>query len=166
MFSFLKSFLFSGIFAAALVAFVAVHGGVSAQEADGSGISVGTYNPQQIAQQSGIQQKMMQGMQGLQQRAQQAQQTGNQQEMQQIQMEAQKIQQQIIGEFQTGMNNAIATVAEKEGLDLVVIQVAYAAPGIQSRDITQAILEEMGLGQQAMATPPQQGMTGQPAQGQ
>lgn len=114
------------------------------EAAIGSEIIVGTYEPQRVAEQYGINAKLMQQMAGLQQRMQTAQQQNNQQEMQQIQAEAQQVQQDVIGEFEQKIEDALPAVAEETGVDVVAVQVAYLAEGIETRDVTNELIAEMG----------------------
>lgn len=136
--------------AVALVAFAGaflMDSDLHAQGEEGSGLVVGTYQPQQIAQATNLQQKMMQEMQGLQQRAQQAQQSGDQAEMQKIQQEAQQIQQDAADQFRTDLEGVMPQVAEQTGVQVIATEVTYTADGVTTKDITQAIIDAMGGGE-------------------
>lgn len=130
--------------AAVLTAFMAQNTTQAQEEA--SGIIVGTYEPQRVAEQYGINEKLMEGMTGLQQRMQAAQQTGDQQEMQQIQAEAQQVQNDVIGEFEKEVEAVLPSVAEETGADIIAVQVAYVAEGIETKDVTNEVIAEMNGG--------------------
>lgn len=138
-----RVYVLGGIAIAALAAVIAAQGNLYAQEED-AGIVVGTYEPQQIAQQTGLQQKIQGEMQGLQQRMQSAQQQGDRQAMQQIQQEAQQIQQRMITEFEDDMDAAMPDVAKETGADIIAAQVSYTADGIETKDVTNEIVAKMG----------------------
>lgn len=114
-----------------------------AQEEGDIQIAVGVYQPQQIAQATGLQQQMMQQMQGLQQRAQVAQQEGDQAAMQQIQMEAQQIQEAATSDFIERLQAVLPGVAEAAGVQIIASDIGYAAPGVVTRDVTQAVIDAM-----------------------
>lgn len=128
-----------------------------AQEDTGAHIVVGTYQPQQVAQDLGLQQMMMQKLQGLQQRMQTAQQQGNREEMQRIQSEAQQIQQEAVNDFQTKMDDAMPAVAKAAGVDIIAVGVAYTAPGIETKDVTGEVVAQVKSSmEQPEATVPQE----------
>lgn len=116
---------------------------LSAQESQSAEIVVGTYEPQQVAEAAGFQERMMAGMQGLQQRMQQAQQEGDQQAMQQIQVEAQQIEQDIAGQFLAEIEAVMPRVAEETGATIITTTVSYAAEGVATEDVTQAVIAAM-----------------------
>lgn len=120
----------------------ALQPGVQAQEA-GDGLVVGTYQPNEIAQAVGFQQKMMQKMEGLQARMQQAQQEGDQEAMQQIQTEAQQAQQEATDELLADIEAVMPRVAEQTGVRIVAVDVAYTAEDVTTKDITQDIVNAM-----------------------
>ena len=108
---------------------------------------VGTYNPQQVAMQSGLQQKMQGEMAGLQQRMQAAQQEGDQAAMQQIQGEAGQIQERIVGEFESDLDEAMPGVAEEAGVKIIAVEVSYTADDIETKDVTNALIAELNGGE-------------------
>lgn len=114
---------------------------------------VGTFDPQEVAMNTGLQEKMQGQMEGLRQRAQEAQQNSDQSAMQQIQMDAQKIQQEVIQEFEASMSEVMPAVAEAAGVKIIAQGVAYTAPGIETKDLTSEIIAEMGGGETAASTP-------------
>lgn len=111
--------------------------------ADAPPLAVGTYDPQQIAQDTGLPQKMMQEMQGLQQRMTQARENGDQQAMAQVQAEAQQVQRDMVTEFEGDIEDVMASVAEEAGVQLIAVQITYTGPGVETRDVTQQIVEKM-----------------------
>lgn len=115
-----------------------------AQDDEGAGVVVGTYNPQEVAQAVGLQQQMMQEMQALQQRAQEAQQSGDQQAIQEIQAEAQQIQQETADQFMADLEGVMAQVAEENGTAIIATDVTYTAPGVTTKDLTQEVIAALG----------------------
>lgn len=109
-------------------------------------IVVGTYQPQQAAEQAGLNEQLVQAMSGLQERMVAAQQQGDQQAMQQIQAEARQVQQGIVQEFQTKIEQAMPAVAETAGVDIIAVQIAYTADGIATKDVTQNVVAELNGG--------------------
>lgn len=132
--------------AAALAVLVLVPGLSAQEEAEDAQIVVGVYQPQQVAEATGLQQRMMEQMQGLQQRAQQAQQEGDQAAMQQIQMEAQQMQEDATNEFVERLGGVMQQVAESIGADLITTDVSWSAPGVTTQDVTQAVIDAMSAG--------------------
>jgi hypothetical protein len=124
-----------GIAAVAIVVAFAPQSDLRAQD-EAPGIVVGTYDPQQVAVQAGVQAQMTEQMEGLQQRMQAAQQAGNQEEIQRIQAAAQQIQDNVVAEFENNVNAALPAVAQEAGAQVIAIEVSYAAPGIETRDLT------------------------------
>jgi len=133
------------LFGLALVAACSLLYSVSAPtaKAETGSITVGTYSPDQVAQQVGLEARMMQEFQGLEQRAAEAQQNGDQAAMQQIQADAQQIQERVVNEFQTALDAAMPTVAEATGVQIIAMEVGYTADGINTRDITAEMVEGM-----------------------
>lgn len=135
------------IVTAAFVAAIALCGALVAQDTiqaeEGAAITVGTYEPQEAAQKTGLNNQITQAMSGLQERMMAAQQQGNQQEMQKIQAEAQQIQQDVVEDFQSRMKAAMPAVAKATGTDIIAIRVSYAAEGIETKDVTDELIKEM-----------------------
>lgn len=141
-----RAFAFSAVAIAALLGGLLTQNAIQAQEEEESGVVVGTYEPQQVADQSGLNEKLMQDMSGLQERMLTAQQEGNQQEMQQVQAEAQQIQQAAVADFEAQVEAALPKVAEDTGSDIIAVQVAYVAEGIETKDVTNEIIAEINGG--------------------
>ncbi|MDX1632147.1 MAG: hypothetical protein R3234_09810 [Thermoanaerobaculia bacterium] len=121
---------------------VALPTALQAQE-EAAGLVVGTYEPAQVAQSVGFQQKMMQKMQGLQARMQKAQEEGDQEAMQQIQTEAQQAQQDATNELLADIEAVMPEVAETTGVQVVAVNVTYTATAVTTKDITQDIVNAM-----------------------
>lgn len=130
---------------AALLAVFVSHGVIQAQQeaAPAEGMAVGTYQPQQIAEQIGLQDEMQRTIQGLQERLNAAQQQGDQAAMQQIQVEAQQVQQDIVSKFERDLNAAMPAVAEETGVQIIAVDVAYTAPDIRTQDVTGPLVEKL-----------------------
>lgn len=142
-----KRTLLAGTAALALVAGLLVTGsGLQAQDDAASAVAVGTYDPQQVAQASGFEQKMMQEMQGLQERAQTAQQEGDQATLQQVQQEAQQIQQDATSRLIADIEAVMPQVAASEGVQVIATEVTYTAEGVSTTDVTQSVIDAMGAG--------------------
>lgn len=121
--------------AALLVGGLFVAGAAQAQD-----ITVGTYDPEQVAMAAGVQQMMMERMSGLQQRAQTAQQTGDQAAMQQIQQEAQQIQQEIFETFSSDVESVLPGVADETGVSVIATEVGFTAEGVTTQDVTEQVV--------------------------
>lgn len=134
----------AGVTGAALLGVLLSSSATRAAE-DAPAIKVGTFEPALIAQQAGLQAKMQEKMSGLQERAQAAQQSGDQAAMQQLQSEFQQIQKEIVDEFKSSIDKALPKVAEETGVVLIAIEVSYAAPGIESVDVTKEVAAAMGI---------------------
>jgi len=113
---------------------------------DDAGVIVGTYQPQQIAQATNFQQKLLQKMQGLQQRMQKAQQDGDQAAMQQIQGEARQMQQNATQQLLDDIKAVAPQVAETTGATIIATDVTYSSDEVTTKDVTQAIIDAMGAG--------------------
>lgn len=121
--------------AALLLGGLFVAGAAQAQD-----ISIGTYDPQQVATAAGVQQMMMERMSGLQQRAQAAQQSGDQAAMQQIQQEAQQIQQEVFETFSTDVESVLPGVADETGVSVIATEVGFTAEGVTTVDVTEQVV--------------------------
>lgn len=138
------------VFTVAVVALV-LAGGASvagfdlSAQGEPDGLVVGTYDPQAVAQAAGLQQRMMEDMQGLQQRMQQAQQEGDQQAMQEIQAEAQQIQEDAANKFLEDVEGVMSQVAEATGAVVIATDVSYTADGVTTQDVTQDVMDALGV---------------------
>lgn len=133
----------TGVCAASALSLLLTQGATRAQE-KAPAITVGTFEPGLVAQQTGLQQKVIGQMGGLQERMQQAQQTGNQEEMQKIQGEAQAIQKKAVEEFEAAIDKALPEVAKAAGVQIIVVEVAYMAEGIETKDLTAEVVTQLG----------------------
>jgi len=142
----------AGVTGAAVATIVLSQNTTRAQEA-APAMVLGTFEPAQVAQESGMQAKMQAMMQekmgGLRERAQAAQQSGDQAAMQQIQAEAQQIQMDAVKEFQDALDATLPKVAEEAGVQIIAVEYAFTAPGIETKDLTAEIVAALGGG-----TPP------------
>ena len=139
-----RTMVLGGVAIAAMLGVLATQPMVKAQDEGAVDIVVGSYNPQSVAQQVGLEQKLMAEMGTLQERMQAAQQQGDQQAMQEIQMEAQQIQQGIIGEFESDLDAAMAGIAGEAGVQMIAVEVSWTAPGVETVDLTQEFVDAMG----------------------
>ena len=110
---------------------------------DGAKIVVGTYKAQEVAQAVNFQENLRQQIQGLQGRMQQAQQSGDQAAMQQIQNEARQMQQDATQKLLDRINSVMPQVAEATGAQVIATEVSYAAPGVSTKDVTQAVIDAL-----------------------
>jgi len=149
-----RAMVLGGVAIAAMLGVLAAQPMVKAQDDGAASIVAGSYNPQSIAQQIGLEQQLMAEMGGLQQRMMEAQQNGDQDAMQQIQIEAQQIQEDIVGKFETDMEAAMPEVAAEAGVQMIAIEISWTAPGVETKDITQDIVDALG-GPAAPQAPPE-----------
>lgn len=138
-----KLWIVIGVCAAAIVALFGQQETLRAQEAP-STTTIGTFEPGRVAEATGVQQRLMEQVNGLQQRMMQAQQSGDQAAMQQIQSEAQEMQRKAIADFEASIEKAMPVVAEKTGVQIIVVEVYYQAEGIASKDVTADVITELG----------------------
>lgn len=149
-----RVWVLAGVFVAAIATVLVTQNATQAEEEAGAMI-VGTFEPGTVAQQTGLQEKMREQMAGLQQRMQAAQQEGDQAAMQKIQGEAQQIQKTAVESFQSSIDEALPTVAKAAGVQIIAVEVSYMAPGVESKDLTNAVIAEMG-GEAPAPAPEQQ----------
>lgn len=154
------------IAAAAIAAALLAQTAIQAQESTptDTSIVVGTYELQDVAEQYGINQKLMEGMSGLQERMMAAQQQGDQEEMQRIQAEAQQIQDDVVTTFEDEIEAAMPNVAEQTGADIIAVEVGYIGEDIETKDVTQELIAEMDLESQQETEPEQTPQTELPQQ--
>jgi Skp family chaperone for outer membrane proteins len=131
-------------FAAAASLVLGLAPSLHAQDEGGAAkVVIGTYDTNQVAQATGLQEEMMQKMQGLRERAQEAQQAQDQAAMQQVQADAQRMQQEMTDAFRKRVEAVMPQVAETTGTQVIAAAVAYTAPGIETKDVTQAVIDAM-----------------------
>ena len=137
-------FLCCGLAALAMLA-----GGFAVAQDSGSGdgeITVGTYDMRAIFQAYDGRQEFMQRAQEIQQQAQAAQQAGDRQKLQQLQQQMQQEQQKMGMQLTEAIDDIIANVAEEQGLEVVVNEVLYSVDAVTTKDVTDAIIEEVNAG--------------------
>lgn len=136
-----------GVLAACGLALALFAGGFSqaaATQDDHDTMRLGTYEPQRAFQQYHGMQDFNQQMQRLQQQAQEAQQQGDQQRMMQIQQEMQQLQNQVVEQFHSDVENVIPKVAENAGVQLVAIDIVYAADDLgEPHDLTDQLIQQV-----------------------
>ena len=134
--------ILTGVCAASALGLLLTQDATRAEEK--AAITVGTFEPGLVAQQTGLQQKVMEQMGVLQERMQAAQQSGNQEEMKKIQGEAQTIQQNAVAEFEAAIDKALPEVAKAAGVQLIAIDIAFMAEGIETKDLTAEVVAKLG----------------------
>ena len=139
----MRAIVFGGVAIAAGIGVLAAQPLVSAQAEEDGGVVVGTYSPDLLTREAGLEERMNAEMSPLQERMMQAQQQGDQQAMQQIQAEAQRIQEDIIGEFERQVDSVLPEVADDTGVQLIAAEVAWTAPEVQTTDVTHDIAQLM-----------------------
>lgn len=144
----------------ALAALAMVGGGFAVAQESGSGgdkVTVGTFDMRAVFQAYEGSQAFMQQAQQIQQQAQAAQQAGDQQKLRQLQQQFQQAQQQAGAQLQKAVDDVLPKVAESNGCDLVVADVRYTAANVETKSLTDAIIEKInsseGGGEQAEKTP-------------
>ena len=152
-----KKILFGMAMAIACVAAIAFTAGqlnVQAQEPV-TGIVVGTYAPQTAFEHHPAQARLMEVTQTLQTELHQAQQEGDAARVQQIQQQYEQEHTRAVEHFQRDVNQAVPAAAETAGVNVVALDIVYATPDVQTRDITQQLVEVFEeLPEQPEAAPP------------
>jgi hypothetical protein len=121
---------------------------------------VGTYDPMQAFQAYPGRTELEQKARTAQSDARQAQQEGDQQKMMQISRQFQADRQRIIEQFQSDVDGAMPAVAKQQGVQVVVVQVVYTAPNVETRDVTQAVVKQI---EQTTTRPSEAEQTSPPA---
>ncbi len=106
-------------------------------------IAVGTYNPGQAFESHPKRHELEETAQAAQAQMQQAQQAEDRQAMMRIQQEFQMNQQRIIQEFQNDVEKVMPTVVEAENVHVVAMEIVYARPEVETKDVTQAVIAEL-----------------------
>ncbi|MFA9479704.1 hypothetical protein ACERK3_15560 [Phycisphaerales bacterium AB-hyl4] len=142
--------LFGGMVAVALAAGATVMTTANHSQAqEGEGLRIGTYQQDLVFSGYHALGELMQEFQELQMEAQQAQQEGNQEQMMQLQQRLQEAQQNIIGTYESALDEALPEVAEETGVDVIALEVVYTAEGIEPQDVTENLLEKLNDGEEA-----------------
>lgn len=129
-----------GLAAVLAIAFTAGQLNVEAQQ-PAAAFSVGTYNPQAVFERHPAQARLMEITETLQTAMQQAQQEGDAARMQQIQQEYEQEHTQAVEQFQRDVSRAVPVAAETAGVSVVAVEIVYAAADVQTRDITQQVVQ-------------------------
>jgi len=104
-------------------------------------IAVGTFQPQVVFEQYYRTQELFEYVSELQAEAQAAQQAGDQQKLMELQMRFQEREQQLMEVFTAEMDVAVPEVAKAANIDLVAMEIQYAAPHLdEPTDLTEQIL--------------------------
>lgn len=124
------------------------------KDADGKEdrMRVGVYHPQQVFTSSKLGERMQRDFEEIHRELQSAQQEGDQQRMEQLQMRAQQAQQQLIASFEQNIERIIPRVAREEEVQLVAMEILYAAEEVETRDLTEAVVKHLDA---AMADDPE-----------
>ena len=149
-----SSGMFRGLIAVAAIAVVALavtsFARLQAQDKSGSDgkaaevAQVGTYDMQMAFQQYPGREELMKIYQSVKSEMSKAQKEGDQEKAREIQQKLQKKQQEIIEKFRSDVEKAVPKVANSTGVKVVAVQVVYTADGVNTRDITPQIVEEIG----------------------
>ena len=97
---------------------------------------IGTYDMQQVFEALEVGQLLQQRMSALQAEAQRAQQAGDHARLQELQGEAQQIQQDVIEDFRTRIEDASPGIAEANDVHFIVAEVIYVGPEAEVIDLT------------------------------
>ncbi|MFP4027755.1 MAG: hypothetical protein ACLFWL_08200 [Candidatus Brocadiia bacterium] len=138
------------IFATLTLAVLAIAGAthVRAEGADNAKTVVGIYEPQRAFQQYPGRAKLMKAYQSVQKDMAKAREEGDQQKTQQLQQQLQQKQEEVIEEFENKVEKALPTIARKEELKLVATEVVYTADNVETKDVTTAVMEAIGGGEE------------------
>lgn len=123
---------------------IGVFGTGQLEAAENGELVVGTYEPQQVFQQSEGQQELMEAFQEAQGSMQAAQEEGDQQKMQKLQSDMREKQEEIIGKFQDELEKVLPEVADATGVDIIAQGVEYTADDIDEKDVTDDVIKAMG----------------------
>lgn len=113
-----------------------------AEDANQQKLQVGVYNPQQVFEQYPGRQQMMENLASLQQEAEQAIQQENHQKLAELQAQAEQQQRRTVEQFQQDVQEVLPQVAQATGVQLVAMEIIYAAPDVEQQNLTQAIIEQ------------------------
>lgn len=132
-----------GIAVSVVIAMVVAQDTLHAQEKDADATVVGTYTRQIISQQVGVQEEIRREIRRLQLEMDAARQDGDQEEMQRIQLTAQRVQYQILNEFDEELYAAMPEVAKATGAIVIAAEIAYVAEGVTLKDVTSDLIAQM-----------------------
>ncbi len=105
---------------------------------------VGTYNIEQVFQTYPGRQELMEAFQEAQPQMAEAQQEGDHQKMQQIQEQLQQKQQEVIDKFHDDVEEQLPGIAGEANVQVVALEIAWAAEGIDTVDLTEQVVEALG----------------------
>jgi len=125
-----------------------------AQAANEDKLQVGVYNPQQVFEQYPGRQQMMESLAALQQEAEEAIQQENHQKLAELQAQAEQQQRQTVEQFQQDIERILPEVAQATGVQLVAMEIIYAADDVEEQNLTTAIIEQFHDGQAPPAPAP------------
>jgi len=125
----------------ASILLLSVQSDAQGQNAAANAMQVGTYDQQALFQEYPGSDELTEFYRDLQQRMQQAQQEGNQQKLQELQQEAEAKRQQVLQGFQNAVKTAIPQVAEEADVQVVALQVVYAADDVEQADLTRPLAQ-------------------------
>ncbi|MFO7975252.1 MAG: hypothetical protein R6V12_11520 [Candidatus Hydrogenedentota bacterium] len=121
------------------ISITAGHLRVQAQEA-APVIEIGTYNPQAAFEKHPAQTALMEIMETLQTDLQKAQEEGDSAKVQQIQQQYEQERAQAIEQFHNDINRIIPSAAQAAGVNVVALEIVYAAENVKTQDITPELI--------------------------
>lgn len=109
-------------------------------------LKVGTFDQQAVFQNFPASQELMTLYQDVQQQMDEARRAGDQQKIMQLQQAMETKRQEVVGDFQTAVDDALPAVADNAGVQVIALQVVYTSDDVEQTDLTQnlatAISEE------------------------
>lgn len=141
----MRFFAVVGVVAVAALAMTLVSQPDARADQHGGGVTqVGTYDLEQVFQTYPGRQELMEAFQEAQPQMAEAQQEGNHQRMQQIQQQLQQKQQEVIDKFYEDVEEQLPGIAEAANVQVVALEVAWTAEGIDTLDLTGQVVEALG----------------------
>ncbi len=104
-------------------------------------IQIGTYDPQIAFEQHPARKELLASLESVQADMQSAQQEGSQQKVQQLQQQFERKRSQLIAKFQRDVTRALPDAARDAGVDVVALEVAYMSHNIETKDITNELIQ-------------------------
>jgi hypothetical protein len=102
---------------------------------------VGTYDPQTAFSKHPAQKTLMDSYTSIQASIQKAQQEGDQQKVMQLEQQFEQQRNQIIEQFQQDVEKALPDAADKAGVKVIALEIAYTADDVAPEDVTSDIVE-------------------------
>ncbi len=104
-------------------------------------LMIGVYNPQAVLEEHPLHDDLWEAASAIQVDMQEAQEEGDYERIQELQRDFEQERNTILDEFEADVDDAIAEIVDDTDIQVVALEVVYAAEGIDTTDITQDIIE-------------------------